>query len=154
MTIIVIIMLSLFACDNAYGHNDPATERISGQETENKTENKAEDVSELDSGEYKEEYLTVKDFSYKKDTDTYKVGDPGVNPFGFVNVDVCFIDSPEDAIARAKNECTVKHNVTTVYYDTSTDMWMVLFSTEMVLGGCQSVYMNSNGVTQLIVYGE
>ena len=42
----------------------------------------------------------------------------------------------------------------TVKYDGFDDVWSVTFSTLGTLGGCQTVYLNSKGVTLLIVYGE
>ena len=49
-----------------------------------------------------------------------------------------------------------------LYYDDHADMWKIVFltvahsedDTWATTGNCQSVYMNSDGITQLIVYGE
>lgn len=43
---------------------------------------------------------------------------------------------------------------TQVYRDITNHMWLVLFFTANTLGGCQEVYMDSSGITRLIVYGE
>ncbi len=102
-------------------------------------------------------------FSYEEDAAAYKDGDPGVNPNEFVNVDVHPIESQDAAVERAKSECTIEYNATSASYDESTDMWRIHFFTAaarqddalwVTVGGGQSVYMNSDGITQLIVYGE
>ena len=91
-----------------------------------------------------------------------KDGDPGVNPNAFVNIDTYPIDNQNAAVERAKNECTIEYNATSEYYDSNADMWRIDFltithnedGTLATSGECQSVYMNSDGITQLIVYGE
>lgn len=101
-------------------------------------------------------------FSYQEDAAIYKDGDPGVNPNEFVNVDIDPIESQDAAVERAKNECTIAYNTTSVYYDDHADMWRIDFLTAAhsedgtwaAAGNCQSVYMNSDGITRLIVYGE
>lgn len=101
-------------------------------------------------------------FSYEEDAATYKDGDPGVNPNEFVNVDIYPIENQDAAVERAKNECTIEYNATSEYYDDNADMWRIDFltvahsedDTWATPGNCQSVYMNSDGITQLIVYGE
>lgn len=101
-------------------------------------------------------------FSYEEDAAIYKDGNPGVNPNKFVNVDVYPIETQSDAVERAINECTIEHNATSAYYDSNVDMWRIDFLTVVhnedgivaTPGNCQSVYMNSDGITQLIVYGE
>ena len=95
----------------------------------------------------------VSTFSYEKDLDLYKVNEPGVKYDGFKNTSEVEISNSEEAVERAKNECTIKYNEINVYYDDLSDIWMVLFGNN-VPGGCQSVYLNSSGVTCLIVYGE
>ena len=101
-------------------------------------------------------------FSYEEDVAIYKDGDPGVNPNAFVNIDTYPIDNQNAAVERAKNECTIEYNATSEYYDSNADMWRIDFltithnedGTLATSGECQSVYMNSDGITQLIVYGE
>ena len=101
-------------------------------------------------------------FSYEEDAAIYKDGDPGVNPHAFVNTDLFPIENQNAAVERAKNECTIEYNATSEYYDDTADMWRIDFltvtqsedSTWTTAGNCQSVYMNGDGITQLIVYGE
>ena len=98
--------------------------------------------------------LTLLDFSYEEDTAEYKAGDPGVKSYDFVNVSSQPIDSRDRALELAKNECTVEYDTTRVYYDGGAAMWKVSFSTAGTAGGGQTVYLDSSGITCLIVYGE
>ena len=101
-------------------------------------------------------------FSYEEDAALYKDGDPGVNSNEFVNTDAFPIENQTEAIERAKNECTIAYNTVAASYDAAAAMWRIDFLTAAesedgtwaTAGGCQSVYLNSDGVTQLIVYGE
>lgn len=58
------------------------------------------------------------------------------------------------ALEHAKAECAIAYTDTQVYRDITNHMWLVLFFTANTLGGCQEVYMDSSGITKLIVYGE
>ncbi len=119
--------------------------------TEEATEEMTEEVSEEAITTATEE--TVRNFSYMYDKSVYKEGDWGVVSEGFVNTDISPITNSTEAIERAKNECTVEYTIAIVFRDSIEDMWMVNFATDAP-GGDQSVYMNSDGITQLIVYGE
>ena len=59
-----------------------------------------------------------------------------------------------DVKAQARNECTIEYDTVTVNYDETSKVWEVTYSTTNTPGNCQSVYMDENGVTLLIVYGE
>ncbi len=72
----------------------------------------------------------------------------------YKNTEKCPIISEEDAIALAKNECTVEYNQISVAYDVEADIWKVVFFKENTVGGCETVYLNGDGTTKLIVYGE
>ncbi len=93
-------------------------------------------------------------FSYADVLKTYKENDPGVISGGFNNTSVSEIKNRDDAVERAKNECTIGYDSVSVAYDSRESVWEIVFYTQGVLGGCQSVYMNKDGVTLLIVYGE
>ena len=103
-------------------------------------------------------------FSYEEDAAMYQAGDPGVKTTGFVNVDLFPIEDQNGVVERARNECTIEYNTTSEYYDAHTEMWRDVFLTtaveqdgggiQAVAGNCQSVYMSSDGVTRLFVYGE
>ena len=76
-------------------------------------------------------------------------------------MDTCPIDDQIAAVERAKNECTIEYNATAKYYDNLTDIWRIDFLTlnrneqgQLVAtpDNCQSVYLNSDGITQLIVH--
>ena len=61
----------------------------------------------------------------------------------------------ETAVARALNECTVEYKRTEVHFDDTVGMWRVCFLPgRNVLGGDQTVYLDTNGITHLIFYGE
>ena len=101
-------------------------------------------------------------FSYEEDAAIYNDETHEVNPNAFVNTDTSPIENQNTAVERAKNECTIEYNATSEYYDSNADMWRIDFlaivhsedGTVATSGDCQSVYMNSDGITQLIVYGE
>ena len=94
-------------------------------------------------------------FSYAEVTATFKTGDPGVKSEGFVNAESVPMSSRIwDVKTQALNECTIEYDAVTVNYDETAKVWEVTYSTANTLGNCQSVYMDENGVTLLIVYGE
>lgn len=96
----------------------------------------------------------VPSFSYAEVQDVYGENAPGVLRDGFQNTSPLKIGSAEEAVQRATAECTVSYDSVTCRYDSEADMWDVCFFTAGVAGGGQDVYLNSSGVTCLIVYGE
>ena len=140
-----VLILSLAAC------NQQKETIISSLNEPNNNLSANEPVSQSPAG-----------FSYEEDAATYQDGDPGVNPNEFVNADIYPIENQDAAVERAKNECTIEYNATSEYYDDNADIWRIDFFTVAhgeddicaATGNCQSVYMNSDGITQLIVYGE
>ncbi len=97
----------------------------------------------------------VAEFSYADAYDAY-IGCrflPGTAPFK--NTTVFPTDNCEAAIKRAKAECTVEYTTTDVAFDDTADMWRVCFLPGgNVAGGDQTVYLDTNGITHLIVYGD
>ncbi len=93
-------------------------------------------------------------FSFDNVQKTYKPGDPGVKTSGFKNTSKQTVTNSAEAAERAKGECTIEYDAVTVLRDGWDKMWAVTFSTRNTLGGCQTVYLDSNGITLLIVYGE
>ncbi len=73
---------------------------------------------------------------------------------GFVNTEELPVEDAETAIQRAGEECTVTYDTVSAWYDSTADMWKVSFSTTGMAGGDQCVYLDGDGVTRLIVYGE
>lgn len=98
--------------------------------------------------------LDVRPFSYDKVAEAFREGMPGVKYDGFKNTDACTIRSATDAASRAKNECTIYWNVYYIEHDETQKVWAVTFGKHNTLGGCQTVYLSSDGKTMLIVYGE
>ena len=96
----------------------------------------------------------IPSFSYAEVQDTYEENAPGVLRDGFQNTSPLAVSSAEEVVQRATAECTISYDSVTCRYDSEADMWNVSFFTSGVVGGCQDVYLNSSGVTCLIVYGE
>ncbi len=135
--------------------SEDVTEAQYEEETENEVFSESETEAKSASGSSKEEAsIEVKTFSYMQDLSMFVTDDGLSRTEGFKNTDVCPITNGEEAVARAENECTVEYDRTNVYYDPYECMWMVNFGLENVVGGDESVYMNSDGITTLIVYGE
>ena len=98
--------------------------------------------------------ITVGTFNYRNERDSIENNTPGVKTNGFVNVLSVSIENEYDIISRALNECTIAYNMTDVFYDETTDVWKVVFYRNNTIGNCQSVYINGDGTTCLIIYGE
>ena len=138
------LFVSLFSCWN---------NKADDSQPESFPESKTESV-EASKDEVSEDFSSFPSFSYADAVATYTEGEPGVKKDGFNNSSATAFSTAEELIELAKNEATIVFNETTVYYDSAADMFLVLFYTEDIAGGGQSVYIDKNGVTQLIVYGE
>lgn len=68
----------------------------------------------------------------------------------FVNTDVSPIETASDAIERAMAECTVEHDKVLVYRDETESMWKVEFQILYGYNGYQFVYLNDDGITQMV----
>ena len=97
--------------------------------------------------------IAIPNFSYAEDAAIYLECEPGVKTSGFVNTTETEITF-ENVAERAKNECTVEYDSVTTYFDTDECVWKVHFCTDGMVGGDQSVYLDCDGKTVLIVYGE
>ena len=93
-------------------------------------------------------------FSYEKVLQMWKKSDSGVKSDGFQNTSEAVIATPQQVIERAQNECTIEYDTTALAYDSAADIWRVTFYTEGSVGNSQDVYLNGNGLTALIIYGE
>ena len=93
-------------------------------------------------------------FSYEEVLQMWGKSDPGVKTDGFQNTSESVVTTPQQAEERAENECTIEYSATSVAYDSATDIWRVSFFTKESAGGGQEVYLDGNGLTTLIIYGE
>ncbi len=98
--------------------------------------------------------IEVSSFSYSEHAEIYKDDNPGVEHDGFINTNESKFSNAEDALERAKKECTIEWDAFQVSFDNESNVWMVSFYTEGMLGGDQSIYLDGDGKTLLIVYGE
>ena len=98
--------------------------------------------------------IEVSTFSYSEHAEIYKDNNPGVKHDGFKNINEQKISNAKGALERAKNECTIEWDSFGVSFDNESTVWMVSFYTEGMLGSDQVVYLDGNGKTLLIVYGE
>ena len=147
LVLALVCMLSLIGCTHQK-QQDYLTNPIQNNKETTQTE------SEQNTGlEIVEPNISIPDFSYAKDSAMYVEGEPGVKTSGFVNtakVDVDFNNVAE----VAKNECTIEWDSCTSYLDTAECIWKVVFYTKGTVGGDQTVYLDYDGKTVLIVYGE
>lgn len=97
-------------------------------------------------------YVGYAHFSFDADQKTW--GDQPVVKEGFVNTGTEPILSVEDAMRLGRKEATVTYDSVRTAHDTVFGIWRVLFYTEDVPGGCQTVYLYENGKTIASVYGE
>ena len=93
---------------------------------------------------------TIESFSYEEHYNLSAIRQEE----GFKNTTETSISTKEQAINVAQKELTIEYNQTDVFYDKECDMYMVSFYTEGMLGGGQDVYMDSKGITKLIIYSE
>ena len=125
------------------------------------TEKRHTDIKQLIS-RYQSIFKLIKEFpdgsvfSYVDVTSVYKEGVPGVVTSGFKNTEKTELEiiNIHEASQRAIAEVTVEYNYVDVKYDPISGVWQVLFAQRNIPGGDQTVYLDSNGVTLLIVYGE
>lgn len=68
----------------------------------------------------------------------------------FQNTAVCPVTNAPEAIAQAVKECNVEYTKIVVYRDEAAGMWKVEFQILYGHGGYQYVYLNNDGITQMI----
>lgn len=88
---------------------------------------------------------TARAFSWEEDQKNMKALD-----VTFVNTSAQPISNASEAIARAMAECTVEHDKIIVYRDEETGMWKVEFQILYGYQGYQFVYLDDNGITQMV----
>ena len=101
------------------------------------------------------EHADLEKFSYSKEYAEYNDGSPGVQTSGFVNTESTEINNADQVVELAKKECSGVYNTVTVAFDPDQKIYRVLFSLgDTYAGGGVSVYINENGITQLVVAYE
>ena len=103
--------------------------------------------------------ISCSTFSFDEILQAYPEGSPGAKYTGFKNTVQYPITAPEEAILLAQQECSINYSEIALAYDEGRAIWQVIFfpvseNGHITLGGDQSVYLDTNGITQLIVYGE
>ena len=71
---------------------------------------------------------------------------------GFINTEVSPITNEAEAIERADNELGKQYSHTQVAYDPVEKIWQVNFQLSGPDGGSVAVYLNNDGITQMIAY--
>lgn len=95
----------------------------------------------------------VGSFIYEDDYAFYQ-GEPGFKESGFINTGKNAIETADEAVRLALYECNVGYDNAAVDFDSSSKVYRVSFWKENTAGGDQIVYINSDGITQFIFYGE
>ena len=87
----------------------------------------------------------AREFSWKEDRNNMKSLD-----VAYVNTTPQPVTTASEAIARAMAECTVEHDKILCYRDEKAGMWKVEFQIMYGYQGYQFVYLNDEGITQMI----
>ena len=150
LVLTLVCMLSLIGCSQQGQQNpkNPTQNNVESISTDSQTESEQNTESGI-----VEPNISIPDFSYADDSVKYVEGEPGVKTSGFVNITKVDVDFTNVAEV-AKNECTIQWDSCTTYLDTAECIWKVVFFTKGTVGGDQSVYLDYDGKTVLIVYGE
>lgn len=91
-------------------------------------------------------------FSYEEDKENIDLQLVSVKTEGFVNtVEVETDNDWYNAIERAKAEVDIDYDLIQSFYDSTECVWKVVFSNSKQMGGDEIIYLNSKGVTLLIV---
>ncbi len=80
----------------------------------------------------------------------------GIVREGFVNTEPVTVATAEEALARAEREIHPEaYETSDVYHDPETGAWLVSFGMGPdVCGGNADVYLDADGVTRLMFFGE
>ena len=105
-------------------------------------------------GQEKEtETYDVQEFSYAADCAKYE-NDPGANQSYSVSTEKTKLKTAAQAVELAKKACAVKYDTIAVAYDKDSKIYRVSFSKEAMPTGSQTVYINKDGMIQMILFGE
>lgn len=88
---------------------------------------------------------TAQEFSWEEDQKNMKSLD-----VEYINTTVLPIHTASEAIERAKAECTVQYDKIIVYRDEEAGMWKVEFQIMYGYQGYQYIYLNDDGITQMV----
>ena len=106
-------------------------------------------------------YENIRSFSFADDLAMYSDNSSNVRYEGFVNIEELekSLDYDTDAMKRAGTECPVQWDNVHTYFDPTADVWKIEFWDTRDTDGYpmyvyQTVYMNRNGITLLVVFGE
>ena len=144
---LIVLVLALICILSLIGCNQQS---ITEQNIQANNSTESDENTEL---EIVESHNSISNFSYTEDREIFAEGEPGVKTSGFVNTTETEITF-ENVAERAKNECTIEYDTVTTYLDTDECVWKVHFYTNGMLGGDQIVYLDYDGKTVLVVYGE
>ena len=73
-----------------------------------------------------------------------------LNLMEYINITTLPINTASEAIERAKAECTVQYDKIIVYRDEEAGMWKVEFQILYGYQGYQYIYLNDDGITQMV----
>ena len=148
ITLVLALVLALYLIGCAQqGQQDYSTNPTQNNKDASQTE--SEQNTEL---EIVEPYASEAEFSYAEERKLYSDISPSIKTSGFVNtskVDLSFGNVEE----HAKNECIIEYDSIRTYLDTAECMWKVVFYTEGSSFETQTVYLDYDGITVLIVFG-
>ena len=98
-------------------------------------------------------------FSWAEDKAKY----PNAQTSGFVNTQASPVKSMDDALWLADKECTMRpqdalagerYNIVEIAYDSDAGIWRVFLQFSQNIDGDQIIYLNDQGITQMIVITE
>lgn len=106
----------------------------------------------VDIPEVVEPLVTIAEFSFEEERELYSYISPSIKTSGFVNTSKVEINHG-NVETHAKNECDIEFDSVRTYLDTAECMWKVEFYNEGYPLESQTVYLDYDGKTVLIVYG-
>lgn len=91
-------------------------------------------------------------FNWVEEQAAHPAGAEGVKSDGFVNTTPQGTVTLENVVAIAQKECTLEwQNTAVVFYDETADMWKVELGFSQDSTVCQTVYLDNQGITRLVV---
>ncbi|MBQ6451828.1 MAG: M56 family metallopeptidase [Solobacterium sp.] len=93
-------------------------------------------------------------FSYKEERNSLSLiigRDQQIRTEGFVHTETVDFVLPEDI---AREEVTIKYDLIQKFYDETEDIWKIRFFSSDPSAGEQTVYLDGQGITRLIVYSK